>query len=165
MQSHDNGLDDAYGLVHIEGFHNSLIGNHFSEVIDQEYIRPQGVRPVIVRVASGYGNYIASNYMVGVTESAPAPAGKEDSCYSAQVGAMLSIANAQPVPLVTVQVDAQAGDNIVLDSGREDQVVLDRTENAFRPTPAPAGKKEKPRLLLWRGRGFCGLQAVLWSLC
>ena len=137
MQSHDNGLDDAYGLVHIEGFHNSLIGNHFSEVIDQEYIRPQGVRPVIVRVASGYGNYIASNYMVGVTESAPAPAGKEDSCYSAQVGAMLSIANAQPVPLVTVQVDAQAGDNIVLDSGREDQVVLDRTENAFRPTPAP----------------------------
>ena len=78
---------------------------------------------------------------------------------------MLSIANAQPVPLVTVQVDAQAGDNIVLDSGREDQVVLDRTENAFRPTPAPAGKKEKPRLLLWRGRGFCGLQAVLWSLC
>ena len=75
--------------------------------------------------------------MVGVTESAPAPAGKEDSCYSAQVGAMLSIANAQPVPLVTVQVDAQAGDNIVLDSGREDQVVLDRTKTASGPTPAP----------------------------
>ena len=38
----DNGLDDLFGLLRISGSNNSVIGNHFSEVIDSLSIRPSG---------------------------------------------------------------------------------------------------------------------------
>ena len=136
MQCHDNGLDDTYGLVRLEGIHNTVTGNHFSQVIDEEYVRPAGTKPVILRVANGRENYIAANHMVGVTESVPQPAGEGDSCYAAQVEAMLSIAHAQPIPLTTVQVDESSTGNVVLDSGTQAQVLLDSAQNAFRPTPS-----------------------------
>lgn len=41
MQTYDNGLDDAYGLLHINGSNNSVIANHISETIDIQYLRPQ----------------------------------------------------------------------------------------------------------------------------
>ena len=136
MQCHDNGQDDQYGLVHIRGNRNSIIANHFSLVLDPERIRPQGSRPVIVRVSSGQGNFIAANHMIGVTEAVEQSAGDEDSCYSAQVQAMLSIGNAKSIDVITVQLESKAMNNTVLDSGCEDEVALDRTKNAFRPTPS-----------------------------
>ena len=33
MYGHDNGLDDLYGLLYIEGNHNTVTANHISEVI------------------------------------------------------------------------------------------------------------------------------------
>ena len=38
----DNGLDDLNGLLCVSGSNNSLIGNHFSEIIDSQGIRPEG---------------------------------------------------------------------------------------------------------------------------
>lgn len=41
MQAYDNGTDDAYGLLHINGSNNSVIANHISETIDVQYLKPQ----------------------------------------------------------------------------------------------------------------------------
>ncbi|MGX9079691.1 right-handed parallel beta-helix repeat-containing protein, partial [Klebsiella pneumoniae] len=51
--------DDAFGLVHIEGDGNSIMGNHFSEVVAASRVRPVGAAPVIVRVAGGSGNRVS----------------------------------------------------------------------------------------------------------
>lgn len=48
---------------------------------------------------------------------------------------MISNQDAEEFPVVTVQVAEASSANIVLDSGTESQVVLDRKRNAFRPTP------------------------------
>ena len=37
---HDNGLTDDYGLVRVSGNNNSIVANHFSEIIDTPYIKP-----------------------------------------------------------------------------------------------------------------------------
>ena len=134
MKDHDNGLDDLYGIVYIAGNHNSVIGNHFSEILDTENIHPQGVKPIILRVAAGTDNYIATNHIVAQTESGPT-ATDEDACFSAQVEAMLSAAHEQPIAVTCVCIDAGAEHNTVLDSGTEAQVLLDPTRNAFRATP------------------------------
>ena len=49
----DNGLDDLYGLLCVSGSNNSVIGNHFSEIIDSQSIRPTGATPVIIRLMAG----------------------------------------------------------------------------------------------------------------
>jgi len=41
----DNGGDDVDGLLRVSGRHNSIIGNHFSEVVDSSGIRPPRGRP------------------------------------------------------------------------------------------------------------------------
>ena len=38
---------------------NSIIANHFSEVINTQNIRPIGATPVIIRIVSGNTNYIS----------------------------------------------------------------------------------------------------------
>lgn len=97
MQEHDNGLDDDYGLVHVEGTRNTVVANHVSEVIDPEHLRPAGARPVVVRVADGSGNYIAANHVVAMTESAAIGDDAADSCFGAQVDAMLATERAVPL--------------------------------------------------------------------
>lgn len=132
FQGVDNGLDDSFGLLRISGTGNSVIGNHFSEVVDSRIIRPRGERPVIVRVVAGSGNYVASNHVVATDVRAQSG----ESAYAAQVDALLTTAAARELPVTTVLVEQGAVRNTVLDSGDEAQVSLDRSANAFRPTPA-----------------------------
>jgi inulin fructotransferase (DFA-I-forming) len=135
----DNGLDDLYGLLHIDGSNNSVIGNHFSAIIDQVSVRPVGASPTIIRVEAGAGNYIATNHVV----ARDVHAATSDSCYVAQVDALLATGAAQDLAVTTVLVGNATTGNTVLDSGREEQVVVDRAVNVFRPTPSmhPAGTR------------------------
>ena len=133
LKGYGSGLDDLYGLVSVNGNNNSVIANHFSEIIDTENIIPVGTKPVIIHIVSGHGNYVAANHIVALTEAAqPEDA---ESCFSTQVEAMLSTERAVPIDVVTVQVDQEAVNNTILDSGTDDQVILDRNVNAFRATP------------------------------
>ncbi|MCM0725776.1 hypothetical protein NB814_08670 [Latilactobacillus curvatus] len=132
MQSHDNGLDDLFGLLTIEGNHNSIIGNHFSEILDQENIKPLGAKPVIIRLVKGNHNYVATNNVVA-TE---AHSESGDSAFAAQVDSLLTTEVSAPIDVTTVLVEAEAVQNTILDSGTEAQVVLDTRMNAFRATPA-----------------------------
>ncbi len=135
MQKYSNGLDDLYGLVYISGTNNSIMANHISETIDTRYIQPNGAKPVIIRVASGKGNYISNNHIVATTEPDEEQATSASACFSTQVGALLSIDRLEALEVVTVQIDKSSTHNTILDSGYDSQVVLDRTINAFRATP------------------------------
>ncbi|GEP48041.1 right-handed parallel beta-helix repeat-containing protein [Microbacterium saccharophilum] len=130
----DNGRDDDYGLIRIEGDGNSIIGNHVSEVVDPAGVRPAGSTPVIIRIASGHGNHIAANHAVASSVVATAT----DECFEGQVDALLGAGESGELAVTTVMVDASARLNTVLDSGRDDQVILDARTNAFRATPGIA---------------------------
>jgi inulin fructotransferase (DFA-I-forming) len=126
-----NERDDTYGLVSVCGSNNSIISNHFSVVIDARHIRPSGDKPIIIRVVSGLGSYIATNHIVAMDVHAVT----SDSCFTAQVGALLATEGAGWLDVTTVFVDADSVHNTVLDSGTDTQVSMDRTVNAFRATP------------------------------
>ncbi|MBY9079788.1 NosD domain-containing protein [Paenibacillus sp. CGMCC 1.18879] len=129
----DNGLDDLYGLLNISGNNNSVIANHFSEVINTQNIKPVGATPVIIRIVSGNGNYISNNHVVATEVHAKV----SDSCFSAQVDALLTTEASKPLTVTTVIVEKESVQNTILDSGRDAQVVMDKTVNAFRVTPTP----------------------------
>jgi hypothetical protein len=129
----DNGLDDLYGLLYISGNNNSVIANHFSEVINTQNIKPVGATPVIIRIVSGNGNYISNNHVVATEVHAKI----SDSCFSAQVDALLTTKASEPLTVTTVLVEKESLQNTILDSGSDAQVVMDRTLNAFRATPTP----------------------------
>ncbi len=135
FQGVDNGLDDTVGLLRIEGAGNSVIGNHFSETIDAQDIRPSGATPVIMRFVTGSGNYVASNHVV----ASDIRAKTGDSCYAAQVDALLTTESSGQLTVTTVLVETGSLGNTVLDSGDDTQVVMDRATNAFRPTPMIPG--------------------------
>ncbi|MBT2517627.1 right-handed parallel beta-helix repeat-containing protein [Streptomyces sp. ISL-90] len=128
----DNGLDDLYGLLSISGSNNSVIGNHFSEVVESRSIRPRGATPVIIRLLAGNDNYVSSNHVVAMDVTAKS----SDSCFEAQVDALLATEASQALDVTAVMVDAAAIRNTILDSGRDDQVVVNAALNAFRPTPS-----------------------------
>ena len=138
-------MDDLYGLLYISGNHNSIIANHISETIDARYIKPSGAAPVIIRVVSGKGNYISDNHIVATTEGPEVQAAEgpeaqtpeAGSCFSAQVGALLTAGELQELEVITVLVESAAFQNTVLDSGSDAQVIMDRAVNAFRATPMP----------------------------
>lgn len=129
----DNGLDDLFGLVYISGSKNSIIANHFSEVVNTNNIKPKGARPVIIRIVSGNENYISTNHVVATEVSAKV----SDSCFSAQVDALLTTESSKKFTVTTVLVEKESLLNTVLDSGSEVEVVMDKTVNAFRATPTP----------------------------
>lgn len=139
MQMHSNGLDDGYGLLHVEGDRNTVTANHISEVIDPERLKPAGKPPVIIHIAAGTGNYVAANHLVAMTESADIGEEDEDSCYGAQVDAMLANDRAVPLDMTAVKVAPGSTRNIILDTATDAQADLDRTTNAFRPIPAIGG--------------------------
>ena len=132
MQEYDNGLDDLYGILYISGNHNSVIANHISETIDTQYITPPGAAPVIIHIVSGKGNYISSNHIVATTESSKMQAVTTDSCFAAQVGALLNTDKLEALDVITVLVEKESLQNTVLDSGSDIQVVMDKTVNVFR---------------------------------
>lgn len=127
----DNGVDDTSGLLRISGSHNTVVGNHFSEVIDAESIRPAGATPVIIRLLEGTGNFVSNNHVVALDVRAAS----SDSCFSAQVDALLTTAASDGLAVTAVLVDPESARNTVLDSGTEAQVIADRTVNALRYTP------------------------------
>lgn len=127
----DNGLDDLHGLLRISGSNNSVIGNHFSEVIDSQSIRPDGATPVIIRLAAGAGNFVSNNHVVAMDVHAKS----SDSCFSAQVDALLTTAASDGLAVTAVLVDPESTRNTILDSGSDGQVIADRAVNAVRATP------------------------------
>jgi inulin fructotransferase (DFA-I-forming) len=127
----DNGLDELHGLLRISGSKNSVIGNHFSEVVDARNIRPTGATPIIVRLVAGGDNYLSSNHVVATDVHAKSGG----SAFAAQVDALLATAESDMLTVTTVMVDAESVRNTILDSGTSAEVVADRTANAFRPTP------------------------------
>lgn len=129
----DNGLDDLYGLLCISGNNNSVIANHFSEVINTQNIKPAGATPVIIRIVSGNGNFISNNHVVATEVHAKI----SDSCFSAQVDALLTTEASKPLIVTTVLVEKESLQNTILDSGSDAQVVMNKTVNAFRATPTP----------------------------
>lgn len=129
----DNGLDDLYGLLYISGNNNSVIANHFSEGINTQNIKPAGATPVIIRIVSGNGNYISNNHIVATEVHAKI----SDSCFSAQVDALLTTEASEPLTVTTVLVEKESLQNTILDSGSDAQVVMDKIVNAFRATPTP----------------------------
>jgi len=131
----DNGRDDLYGLLRVSGSNNSIIGNHFSEVIDSQSVRPIGAPPVIIRLTEGTGNFVSSNHVIAMD----AQAASGDSAFSAQVDALLTTGASADLVVTTVIVDSGSWRNTVVDSGTDNQVVLDRAVNAFRATPAIGG--------------------------
>ncbi|MCW7606400.1 MULTISPECIES: NosD domain-containing protein [Serratia] len=138
MQPYSNGLDDLYGLLCINGDHNSIIANHISESLDTQYITPPGATPVIIRVVSGQRNYISDNHIVATTEASSIPASATGSCFSTQVSALLATDGLTELDVTTVLIEIESVKNTVLDSGNDSQVVMDKTANAFRATPMPA---------------------------
>ena len=89
MQGYDNGLNDDYGLIHIEGNCNSVISNHISETIEMQYLKPAGIKPVVIRLVSGTENYVACNHIVATTQADKKEKEGDSSCFDAQVGACL----------------------------------------------------------------------------
>lgn len=124
-------------FLSVSGNNNSVIANHISETIETQYIRPSGIKPVIIRIVSGKGNYISDNHIVATTETSEARDKTTASCFDAQVGALLTVDALRPLDVIAVQVEKASRENIVLDSATEAQVILDRTLNAFRATPVP----------------------------
>ncbi len=137
MHDYDNGLDDRFGLLRIDGDNNSVLANHISLTIDTRYIKPAAAKPVIIHIASGRGNHIANNHVVATTERADESDAPAAECFATQVGALLSTQNLTTLEVTTVQVARQSRANIVVDSGNIQQVVMDLAVNGFRPTPMP----------------------------
>ena len=135
MLQYDNGLDDTFGLIRISGNDNSVFTNHISETIGREYLKPKGVRPVIIRIASGRGNHVIGNHIAAKTETLQKTSAEDDSCFDTQVEALLSIDRLVKLDVTAVCVDESAVGNYVLDTGTEDQIIMDRTRNVLRALP------------------------------
>ncbi|WP_284985308.1 NosD domain-containing protein [Arthrobacter sp. fls2-241-R2A-172] len=127
----DNGLDDLHGILTVSGSNNSVIGNHFSQIIDSASIRPEGATPVIVRLREGAGNFVSNNHVVAMNVHSST----SDDCFEAQVDALLATDDVEDLAVTTVQVDSASARNTILDSGSDAQVVADRGTNAVRATP------------------------------
>lgn len=130
-----NGRDDEFGLLVVAGDRNSVIGNHFSEVVDAAALTPQDATPVIIRLRDGVGNFVATNHVVGVDVRATT----NESAFAGQVEALLTTAGASALPVTTVLVEAASTQNTVLDSGTAGQVQVDLALNACRVTPTVGG--------------------------
>ena len=137
MMQYDNGLDDLFGLLHVDGSNNSIIANHISASIDARFIKPPGAKPVIIRLVGGRGNYVANNHIVATTETSKLGDAPNSECFSTQVAAMISTEGLTSLDVTAVQVERGSTHNTVLDSGSDAQVMIDRALNAFRGTPLP----------------------------
>ena len=93
----------------------------------------------MIHVVSGKGNYISNNHIVASSGEADQPDAETDSCFARQVDALLTVRELEELAVITVLVEKEAVQNTVLDTGREEQVILDRASNAFRPAPSIEG--------------------------
>ena len=93
--------------------------------IDARLIRPPSARPVIIRVVSGRGNYVANNHIVATTEASKAGDAPNSECFSTQVEAIISTRGLTDLDVTAVQVEQASIGNTVLDSGTAAQVTID----------------------------------------
>ena len=135
MQGYDNGLNDDYGLIHIEGSCNSVISNHISETIEMQYLKPAEIKPVVIRLVSGTENYVACNHIVATTQADKKEKEGDSSCFDAQVGALLSMNELVRLSVDAVRVDAASSDNVILDTCRESEAAMYFDINVFRGIP------------------------------
>lgn len=112
MQMYNNGKDDLYGILQINGNNNAVMANKISIKLDPEYVNPVGAKVTVIHVITGTGNFISNNYVTGFTTS----------------GVTL--------PINTVLIRNGITGNTVLDSGTDAQTSFDKTTNVFRPTPS-----------------------------
>jgi hypothetical protein len=124
--------NDDYGLLTVNGNDNSIFANHFSLIVDAENIRPSGTAPVIITLAEGAGNMVSTNHVVAKDVQATS----SESCFEAQVDALLTSQITEGLQVTTVLVAPASTRNTILDSGSEAQVDADRTTNAVRATPS-----------------------------
>jgi len=61
MQPYNNGLDDQFGIVSIQGSHNSILSNHFS--VNPDTVVPADKNLVVMHITSGSDNLIATNHI------------------------------------------------------------------------------------------------------
>lgn len=61
MQPYNNGLDDQFGIVSIQGSHNSILSNHFS--VNPDTVVPADKNLVVIHITSGSDNLIATNHI------------------------------------------------------------------------------------------------------
>ena len=139
MKLHDNGLNDLYGLLYVSGNHNSIISNHISVVFDDIRTESSKSMPIIIHIVSGKRNYISANNIISVSSNDVLNDKTNDSCFAAQVNALLTVTENETVNVVTVLVEKESTQNIILDSGTKEQVVMDKKLNAFRATPGIEG--------------------------
>lgn len=66
-----------------------------------------------------------------------------ESCFEAQVSALLSTSKRRALNVITVLVDPNGAGSTVIHSGTDSQVVMDFEVNAFLPTPSP-GRGPRP---------------------
>lgn len=131
MQGYGSPVEDDFGLLHLCGSRNSVIANHISETIEEQYLKPVGTKPVMLRLKEGTGNYIAANHMVAMKPAA-AQADEGDSCFEAQVGALLTADGMTELETIDVWVEEAAFGNTILDTGREARSLVDRARNVYR---------------------------------
>jgi inulin fructotransferase (DFA-I-forming) len=87
---------------------------------------------VIIRLTAGVGNSVSNNHMVAMEVHSTS----SDSCFEAQVDALLTTQAADSLAVTAVMVDPESVRNPLLDSGSDAQVIAYRAVNAFRATPA-----------------------------
>lgn len=136
MKRYDNGLDDRFGLLNISGSRNSIIANHISESIDARKVTPLGIKPTIIRVSAGFGNYIANNHVVPTRSEVTDQEGAASACFTTQVSALLPKDTLQPLEAMYVVIDPNSAENTVMDMATLQQVDLDFARNRFRALPA-----------------------------
>lgn len=100
-----NGLDDLYGVVHIEGDNNLFSNNLIAYDVSPDKVVPANAQPTMVLIAGGNSNVVTSTHVVSNVE-------------------------AQHVVL-----DASTVRSKVLDSGPASTVTSYSGDTAIRPTP------------------------------
>ncbi|MBR2258087.1 MAG: right-handed parallel beta-helix repeat-containing protein [Blautia sp.] len=135
MKRYDNGLEDDFGLLCVNGDNNTISANHISETIDRSLLKPLGVKPVVIRVTAGTGNYIYGNHIVATTTEADHLKEETENCFEAQVGALLTTNHLTKLETVEVVIDSPAQGNTVLDTVHEGQFEADSRMNVIRVLP------------------------------
>lgn len=111
MQLYNNGKDDLYGILQINGNNNAVITNKISIKLDAAYVNPVGSSVTAIHIITGTGNFISNNFVTGFTTSGTS------------------------LPIYTVLMRSGVTGNIVLDSGTDAQTSFNKSTNSFRATP------------------------------
>lgn len=121
----NNGKDDGFGVIRLEGSNNTFVSNHISVLLDQ---KSSSTAPVIVHLTNAHGNYVASNHMVSRQTDASA----SDSCYAAQVDSLQSTDGSTIQHVVAVKIDPSSEQNVILDTCKPNEAEADLSKNTFR---------------------------------